>query len=186
MFPKAHLASHSRMSGSRWVTTLFCLSESLRPLFFFYSSSVYSCHLFLISSTSVRSLWFLSFIGPIPTLLSPIVLKRSLVLPILLFSFISLHFSFKKALSLLAFLRNSVFNWGYLSLSSLRFCFSSFLSYLWIHLRQALYFLTFLSFGMVLFTASCTMIIDSVHSFLGTLSTRYNPLNIFVTSTVQA
>src|SRR5574342_327340 len=32
---------------------------------FLYSSSVYSCHLFLISSASVRSIPFLSFIDPI-------------------------------------------------------------------------------------------------------------------------
>ena len=32
---------------------------------FLYSSSVYSCHFFLISSASVRSLPFLSFIQPI-------------------------------------------------------------------------------------------------------------------------
>ena len=30
MFPKAHLTSHSRMSGSRWVITPLWLSESLR------------------------------------------------------------------------------------------------------------------------------------------------------------
>ena len=39
------------------------LSGSLRS--FVYSSSVYSCHLFLISSVSVRSILFLSFISPI-------------------------------------------------------------------------------------------------------------------------
>ena len=60
MLPKAHLTSHSRMSGSRWVTTLSWLSGSLTPLL--YSSSVYSCHLLLISSASVRSLTFLSCI----------------------------------------------------------------------------------------------------------------------------
>ena len=38
MLPKAHLTSHSRMSGSRSVTTSW-LSESLRPLLY---SSVYS------------------------------------------------------------------------------------------------------------------------------------------------
>ena len=58
MLPKAHLTWHSRMSDSRWVTTLSCLSRSLRP--FLYSSSVYSCYLFLISFASVRSLWFLA------------------------------------------------------------------------------------------------------------------------------
>ena len=51
MLPKVHLTSHSRMSGSRWVITPLLLSGSLRP--FSYSSSVYSCHLFLISSASV-------------------------------------------------------------------------------------------------------------------------------------
>ena len=57
MLSKAHLTSHSRMSGSRWVLTPSWLSGSWRS--FFYSSSVYSCHL-LISSASVRSLLFLS------------------------------------------------------------------------------------------------------------------------------
>ena len=46
MFPKAHLTSHSRMSGSRSVITPSWLSGSWRS--FLYSSSVYSCHLFLI------------------------------------------------------------------------------------------------------------------------------------------
>ena len=92
MLPKAHLTSHSRMSGSRWVITP-SLSGSWRS--FLYSSSVYSCHLFLISSASVRSIPFLFFIVPnfawnVP-LVSLIFLKRSLVLPFLLFSSISLH-----------------------------------------------------------------------------------------------
>ena len=50
------------MSGFRWVITRSWLSESLRSLL--YSSSVYSCHLFLISSASVRSIPFLSFTEP--------------------------------------------------------------------------------------------------------------------------
>ena len=62
ILPKAYLTSHSRMSGSRWMTPSW-LSRSLRP--FLYNSSVCSCHLFLISSASVRSLLFLSFIVPI-------------------------------------------------------------------------------------------------------------------------
>ena len=55
MLSKAHLTSHSRMSGSRWmwVITPSWLSGSWRCIL--YSSSVYSCHLFLISSASVRS-----------------------------------------------------------------------------------------------------------------------------------
>ena len=60
MLSKAHLISHSRMSGSRWVITPLWLFGSWRS--FLYSSSVYSCHLFLISSASVRSIPFLSFI----------------------------------------------------------------------------------------------------------------------------
>ena len=87
MLSKAHLTSHSRMSGSRWVITPSWLSGSWSS--FLYSSSVYSCHLFLISSASVRSLPFLSFIEPIfawnVPLVSLIFLKRSLVFPILLF-----------------------------------------------------------------------------------------------------
>ena len=62
MLPKAHLTSHSRMSGSRWVITSSWLSGSWRS--FLYSSSVYYCHLFLISSASVRPIPFLSFIVP--------------------------------------------------------------------------------------------------------------------------
>ena len=63
MLSKAHLTSHSRMSGSRRVITPSWLSWSWWS--FLYSSSVYSCHLFLISSASVRSKPFLSFIEPI-------------------------------------------------------------------------------------------------------------------------
>ena len=48
MLPKAHLTSYSRMSESMSVTTPSWLSGSLRP--FLYSSSVYSCQVFLISS----------------------------------------------------------------------------------------------------------------------------------------
>ena len=63
ILPKAHLTSHSRMSGSRYVITPSWLTGSWRS--FLYSSSVYSYHLFLISSAFVRSIPFLSFIEPI-------------------------------------------------------------------------------------------------------------------------
>ena len=110
MLPKAHLASHYRISGSRRVITPFWLSGSWRS--FLYSSSVYSCHLFLISSASVRSIPFQSFIVLIfawnVPLVSIIFLKKSLVFPILLFSFIALQWSLRKAfLSLPAILWNS-------------------------------------------------------------------------------
>ena len=48
MLPKAHLTSHSRMSGCKWVTTPPWLSWSLRP---FLYSSVYSSHFFLLLNT---------------------------------------------------------------------------------------------------------------------------------------
>ena len=73
MLPKAHLTLHSRMSGSRWVITPLWLSGSWRS--FLYSYSVYSCHLFLISSASVSFISFLSFIVPICE-------KQALILPI--------------------------------------------------------------------------------------------------------
>ena len=53
MILKAHLTSHSRMLGSRWVTTPLWLSRSWRP---FSYSFVYSCHLFLVSCASIKSL----------------------------------------------------------------------------------------------------------------------------------
>ena len=124
ILPKAHLTSHSRMFGSRWVITPSWLSESWRP--FLYSSSVYSCHLFLISSASVRFIPFLSFIESIFAWNVPLVflifLKRSLVFPILLFSSMSLHWSLRKAFfSLLSILWNSAFKWVYVSFSPLLF-----------------------------------------------------------------
>ena len=121
MLPKAHLTSHSRMSGSRWLITPSWLSGSLRP--FEYSSSVYSCHLFLISSASVRSIPFLSFVESIfawnVPLVSLIFLKKSQVFT-LFFSSLSLHCSLKKIFLIsLAILWNSAFQWVYLSFSPL-------------------------------------------------------------------
>ena len=118
MLPKAHLTSYSRISGSRSVNTPPWLSGLWRS--FLYSFSVYYCHLFLISSASVRSIPFLSFIVPIfawnVPLVSLIFLNRFLVFSILLFFSISLHWLLRKAfLSLLAILWNSAFKWVYLS-----------------------------------------------------------------------
>ena len=92
---------------------------------FLYSSSVFSCHLVLMSSASVRSIPFLFFIVPIFAwnipLVSLIFLKRSLVFPMQLFYSISLHWSLRKALSLLAVLWNSAFKWIYIFFSPLPF-----------------------------------------------------------------
>ena len=62
MLPKAHLTSHSRMSGSSWVITPSWLSGSWRS--FLYSFSVYSCHLFLIASASVGPYHFCPLLCP--------------------------------------------------------------------------------------------------------------------------
>ena len=82
---------------------------------FFDSSSVYSCHLYLISSASIRSIRFPSFAVPIfpwhVLLASLIFLNRSPVFLIVLFSSSSLHWSLRKAfVSLLAILWNAAFN----------------------------------------------------------------------------
>ena len=186
MLPKVHLTSFSRMPGSRWVITSYWLSGLWR--YFLYSFSVYSCHLFLISSASVRSIPFLSFIVPIfawnVPLVSLVFLTRSLVFPSLLFSSISLHWSLRKAfLSLLAILWNSAFKWGYLSFSPLPLTFLLFTAIYKASSDNHLAFLHFFFLGMVLISASCTMSWTSVHSS-GTLSIRSNPLNLFLTSTV--
>ena len=82
------------------------------------------CHLFLVSSASVRSISFLSFIEPIfawkVPLVSRIFLKRSR----LSHSIVSLylHWSLRKSfLSLLVILWNSAFKLVYLSFSPLPF-----------------------------------------------------------------
>ena len=90
MLPKAHLASHSRMSGSEWVSTPPWLSGSWRS--FLYSSSVYSFHLFLISSASVRSSPFLSFIVPVFGWNVPLIFPVSSEISSLSLSVVFLYF----------------------------------------------------------------------------------------------
>ena len=158
--------------------------------YFLYSSSVHSCHLFLIiSSAFVRSIPFLSFIVPIFAwnipLLSLIFLKRSLVFPILLFSCISLHGSLKKVfLSLLAIFWNSAFKWLYLSFFPLPIASLLFSAICKASSDNHFAFLHFFFLGMVLITVSCTMSWTSIHHSSGTLFNTLNPLNLFVISTV--
>ena len=134
---------------------------------FLYSSSVYSCHLFLISSASVRSIPFLSFIVVIFAwnipLVSLIFLTRSLVLPSLLFSSISLHWSLRRLsyLSLLFFgtLHSNGYIFSPLPLVSLLFsalCKAS--------SDNHFAFLHFFFLAIVLITASCTMSQISIYS----------------------
>ena len=176
MLPKVHV--HSRMSGSRWVITPLWLSGSWRS--FLYNSSVYSYHLFLISSASVRSMPFLSFIEPIfawnVPLVSLIFLKRSLVFPILLFSSVSLHWSLRKAfLCLLAILWNSAFEWVYLSFSPLLFAYLLLTAICKASSDSHFAFLHFFFLGMVLIPVSCTMTRTSIHSSSGILCIRSSP-----------
>ena len=102
ILPETHLTSHSRMSGSRWVTTSWWLSRSLRA---FLYSSVSSWH-FLASLLLLGPLLCV-FYGANPcmkcSLVPPIFLKRSVVFPILLSSSTSLHCSLKKTFSSLLF-----------------------------------------------------------------------------------
>ena len=168
MLSKVHLTSHSRMSGSRWEWSYppsYLSNEDL----FLYSSFVYSCHLFLISSASVRSIPFLSFIVPIfawnVSLVCLILLKRSLVFPNLLVSSISLHSSLRKAfLSLLAILWNSAFRCLYLSFSPLPFTSLLFSAICKASSDSHFAFLHFFSLGMVLIATSCTLSQTYVYS----------------------
>ena len=153
---------------------------------FLCSSSVYSCHLFLISSASVRSIPFQSFIGPIfawnVPLVSLIFLKRSLVFPILLFSL---------------FLGTD--HWGRLYLSLLFFgtlhsngCIFPFLlwflllffSQLFVRPPQIAILLFCISFS---WGWSCSLSPVQCHkplSIVHQVPIRFSPLNLFLTSTV--
>ena len=122
MLSKAHSTSHSRISGSRWVITPSWLSGSWRSVLY---SSVYSYHLFLISSASVRSIPFLSFIEPIFAWYVPLVSLNFLKeISSLSHSVVFLYFFAlfaEEGLSLLAVLWYSAFKWVYLFFSPLPF-----------------------------------------------------------------
>ena len=185
MLPKAHLTSHSRMSDFKWVITPSWLSGLWRS--FLHNSSVYFCHLFLISYASVIP--FLSFIEPIFTwnvpLESLLFLKGSPVFPILLFPSISLHWSLRKAiLSLLAILWNSAFRWVYPFFSPLLFASLLFTAICKSSSDSHFAFLHLFFLGMVLTPVSCTILQTSVHSSSGTPSIRSSPLNLFLSSTL--
>ena len=179
MLPKAHLTSHSRMSGSRWVITPLWLSGSWRS--FLCNSSVYSCHLFFISSTSVLycaylckkcSLDISNFLEEIS---SP---SHSIVF----FYFFAL-ITEEDFLISPCYLWNSAFKLVYLSFSTLPFA-SLFFTAIY-KASSVSHFALFISFSwVVLIPASCTTSWTSVLSSSGTLSIRSNPLNLFVTSTV--
>ena len=145
------------------------------------------CHLFLISSASVRFIPFLSFIVPIfagkVPLVSLIFLKRSLVFPILLFSSISLHWSLRKAFLSLCYSLELCIYMGISFLLSFAFSFSSFLSYLEGLLRQPI--LPFcISFSWGWSWSLPPVQCHEPPTIVLRHSMRSNPLNLFVTSTV--
>ena len=163
------------MSGSRWVIIPSWLSGTWRSSFY---SSVYSCHLLLISSASFRSILFLSFIEPIfawyVPLVSLIFLKRSLVFPILLFPLF--FFFFFALFTQKCFLISPCYSLELSSLLFITICKASSDNYF--------SFSHFFFLGMVLISASCTTSWTSFHSSSGTLSTRSNHLDLFLTSTI--
>ena len=185
MLPKAHLTSHSRMSGSRWVwvITPLWLSGSWRSSL--YSSSVYSYHIFLISSASVRSIPFLSFIEPIfawnVPLVSLIFLKRSSLSHSIVFLYFFALITEEGFLISPCYSLELCIQMGISFLFSFAFRFSSFHSYLQGLFRHPFCFFAFFFFGIVLIPVSCTMSRTSVHSSSGTLSIRSSPLNLFLT-----
>ena len=129
-------------------------------IFFLYSSSVYSCHLVLIISASVRSIPFLSFI-------EPICMKCSLGISNFLeeisspsHSVVFLHF-FKliaeKGFHISAILWNSAFRCLYLSFSALLFTSLQFTAICKASSDSHFAFSHFFSMVMVLNPVSCTM-----------------------------
>ena len=136
---------------------------------------MYSCHLFLVSSASIKSIQFLSFIEPIfawnVPLVSLIFLKRYLVFPILFFPSIYLHCSLKKSfLSLLFIFWNSAFRWVYLSLFLFPFTSLLFSAICEGSSDNHFALLNFFFVGKVLVTTSCTMLWTSIYSSSGTQS----------------
>ena len=144
--------------------------------------SVYSCHLFLISSASIRSIPFLSFIVPIfagNVSLVSVFLEQisSLSHSIVFLCFLPLiteeGFLISPCYSLELCIKCM-----YLSFSPL-----SFASFLFSAICKAssdnhFAFLHFFFLGMVLITASRTMTQTSIHSSSGSLSIGSNSLNL--------
>ena len=151
-------------------------------------SSVYSCHLFLISSAFVSSIPFLSFIEPIfawnVPFVSLIILKRSRLSHSIIFLYFFALIAEDVFLSLLAILWNSAFRCLYLSFSPLLFASLLFTATCNASSDSHFAFLHFFFLGMVLLLVSCTMSRTSIYSSSGTLFVRYSPLNLFLTSTV--
>ena len=120
MLPKAHLTSCSRISGSRWMTTSWWLSRSLRA---FLYSSVYSWHLFLASLLLLGPYFFCLLSCQSLHEMSPGISNFLEEICSLSHSTVFLYFFalFIEDLFISPILWNSAFSWIYLSLSSLPF-----------------------------------------------------------------
>ena len=141
----------------------------------FCSSSVYSCRLFVISSASVRSIPFPSFIEPIFAWNVPLVflifLKISQCFPFYCFPLFLCNDCWRRLsyLSLLFFgtLHSDAYIFPFLLCFSLLFFFTAVCK---ASSNSHFAFLHFFSMGMVLIPVSCTMLWTSFHSSSGTLS----------------
>ena len=184
MLLKAHLTSHAKMSGSRWVITPSWLSGSLRS---FLDSSVYSCHPFLIFSTSVRFIPFLSFIVPIFAYFSFHVSNFLREIDNLSHSIVFLYFF--SLITYEGFLISPYYSLELCIHMDITFLFSFAFHFSFSAICKAssdnhFAFLHFIFLGMVLTMASWTMLWTSIYSPSGPLSIRSNPLSLFVASTV--
>ena len=136
---------------------------------------MYCCHCFLISSASVRSIPFLSFIVPIFAWNGPLAISNLLEeISSLSHSVVFLYFfaliTEEAVLSLLAIPWNSPFKWVSLSFSPLPLASLIFSTICKASSDNHFAFFHFFFLGMVLITASCTMPRTSIHSSSGTLS----------------
>ena len=149
-------------------------------IFFWYSSSVYSCHLFLISSASVRSLPFLSFI--VSMFAWNVLLVSNFLKEICSLSHSIVFLYFFALLTEGGFLISPCYSlelcirMGISFLFFITFCSSSFSG-----ICKALSdnHFAFCISGMVLITASCRILWTCIHSSSGTLSIWSNALNLF-------
>jgi len=119
------------------------------------------------------------------SLVSLIFLKRSLVFPSLLFFSISLPCHLRRLSSLSVLFSGILHSVGISFPFYFDFHFSSFLSYFCKASSDNHFaFLLFFFLRMVLVTTSYIMLRTSVCSSSGILSTRSNPLNLIITSTI--
>ena len=165
------------MSVSRWVITPSWLSGS----WWYFLYLLVFCLLFLISSASVRSIPFLSFIVPIFAWKVPLVSNFLEAISSLSHFIVFLYFF--ALITEEGFLMSPCY-----SLHSDGYIFPFLLCLFRVLFSQLFVCFAFLHFffmGMVLITASCTMSWTFVHSSSGTLSIRSSALKLFVNSAVN-